>query len=83
MVNRMLYSIILNMLLTPNLLPIRPPSLAAVLTRVKLILSLFPALLQGFHCLLSSLTQPPLSPCFCFSHRYLSWLPSHGAISKG
>ena len=38
-----------------------------------------PAPLQGFLRLLISLAPPPsppfLSPCFCFSHRYLFWLP--------
>ena len=73
--------------LTPNLLSLnftahRLHSLVAVLTRkrVKLIPVLLPAPIQGFHCLLISLALLNLPPCFCFSHKYLSWLPPPVAV---
>ena len=46
-----------------------------MLTRVNFIPGLLPVLLQGFRRLLPGLTQQLLSPSFCSSHRYLSWLP--------
>ena len=51
-----------------------PPGCSADLS--KLIPSLLSVLFQGFRSLLSRLTQQFLSPYFCFSHKYLSWLPS-------
>ena len=44
--------------------------LAAMLTHVKLILTLLSDRLQGFFRLLLRLTPPLLPPCFCSSHRY-------------
>ena len=74
---RMLFIIIHSMLFNWHQITAHlpsPPGCSADLS--KLNPSLLSALFQGFCSLLPSLTQQFLSPYLCFSHKYLSWLPS-------